>query len=529
MDKQVFSWSGEAWQSVPSKHLRWVYFGWLPILELKVTHAANGDETGTAISRKYTWGLDLSQSVGGAGGIGGLLASLDTLDKPTSSDDRTFAYFYDGNGNVTQLVETTGGTAGANFGTLAARYEYDPYGRSLLDVTNAGVSGNYAATNTFRFSTKQTDPETGLSYFGYRYYSATMGRWISRDPIAELGGINTYAGARNSPTNAFDAFGLWGSDESMGFRADWLRERNQPPTPAEEAEARAQLDAIKSRCKCELKTALAELELFSDTANAAFIGLGYLAVGADPSEIPGLTAEVRDFQADLPLTLRQGGANAAQGVQNTLIKTANSAIYIAYQVSPTGQYLISQGIAPPQVPSPQWSPGIAYESDPWTQSASVGFGKFGADALLFAATLKIPIGAGGKAAEEAAACVKEAAGSKIVTPWGTALQEESAAALQARSQIQQGATVYKGGILGRSEAGASQFLATESPLNPGFAGRYGIPPQNSNFNFILGGRVRSGASVITRPAPGIPPNPGGGIEGVINPGDFQIEWFHMPD
>jgi hypothetical protein len=116
----------------------------------------------------------------------------------------------------------------------------------------------------------------------------------------------------------------------------------------------------------------------------------------------------------------------------------------------------------------------------------------------------------------------------IPTPYGLAVQEQSTAALQVRNQIQQGASVFKGGILGRSETGASQFLATESPLNPGYAGRYGLPPGNSNFDFILGGCVRPGAPVITRSAPGIPPNPGGGIEGVVNSGDFIIDWFHMP-
>jgi len=116
----------------------------------------------------------------------------------------------------------------------------------------------------------------------------------------------------------------------------------------------------------------------------------------------------------------------------------------------------------------------------------------------------------------------------VKTPYGPAVQEQSAAALRVRSQIQQGGTVYKGGVLGRTETGASQFLATESPLNPGYAGRYGIPPQNAQFDFIMGGRVRPGAPVITRPAPGISPNPGGGIEGVINSGDLMIDWFHMP-
>ena len=52
-------------------------------------------------------------------------------------------------------------------------------------------------------------------------------------------------------------------------------------------------------------------------------------------------------------------------------------------------------------------------------------------------------------------------------------------------------------------------------------------PDSAQTN-IVWGNVRPGASIITRPAPGIPPNPGGGIEAVINPGDFVIQWFVMP-
>jgi hypothetical protein len=94
--------------------------------------------------------------------------------------------------------------------------------------------------------------------------------------------------------------------------------------------------------------------------------------------------------------------------------------------------------------------------------------------------------------------------------------------------VQQGSNVFKGGVLGKSETGASQFLAAECPLSSGYSARYGIPSQNAHFDFVLSGTVRSSAPVITRPAPGIPPNPGGGIEIVINPYDFIINSFYMP-
>lgn len=125
-----------------------------------------------------------------------------------------------------------------------------------------------------------------------------------------------------------------------------------------------------------------------------------------------------------------------------------------------------------------------------------------------------------------AKCVEAA--KTVATPYGPAVQSMTAEAQAALRQVQSGATVYKGGVLGRSETGASQFFALENPLNPGYAGRYGLPPQNANFEFIMTGRVQPGAPVITRPAPGIPPNPGGGIEAVTTPGSFRIDSFHMP-
>ncbi len=45
--------------------------------------------------------------------------------------------------------------------------------------------------------------------YGYRYYSAELGRWISRDPIGEQGGNNTYAAVENDLINNVDIIGLW--------------------------------------------------------------------------------------------------------------------------------------------------------------------------------------------------------------------------------------------------------------------------------------------------------------------------------
>ena len=86
-------------------------------------------------------------------------------------------------------------------GTLAPRYGYGPFG----EVVRA--SGPMAGQNPFQFSTKYTDQETGLNYYGYRYYNPSTGRWISRDPIGEAGGMNVYDFVRNHPLYAIDDTG----------------------------------------------------------------------------------------------------------------------------------------------------------------------------------------------------------------------------------------------------------------------------------------------------------------------------------
>ena len=112
----------------------------------------------------YVYGLDLSGSLQGAGGIGGLLAA--------QLGTNSVVYTYDGNGNVSELINTLDGT-------IAAHYEYSPFGEVLV------ATGELAGDNPFQFSTKYFDSETGLNYYGYRYYSPSLGRWVNRDPIGE--------------------------------------------------------------------------------------------------------------------------------------------------------------------------------------------------------------------------------------------------------------------------------------------------------------------------------------------------------
>ena len=106
----------------------------------------------------------------------------------------TFYPTYDGNGNVSEYVNQSG--------TKAAHFEYDPFGNLTVDS-----EGN-AEDFPYRFSTKPQDLTTGLYYYGYRYYDPLTGRWPSRDPIEERGGINLYAFVGNDGINKWDLLGM---------------------------------------------------------------------------------------------------------------------------------------------------------------------------------------------------------------------------------------------------------------------------------------------------------------------------------
>lgn len=61
----------------------------------------------------------------------------------------------------------------------------------------------------WRFASKRFDPETGYIYFGRRYYSPDLGRWITTDPNGFEDGPNLYAYVKNCPHQAIDLYGEW--------------------------------------------------------------------------------------------------------------------------------------------------------------------------------------------------------------------------------------------------------------------------------------------------------------------------------
>ncbi|MBC7369298.1 MAG: RHS repeat-associated core domain-containing protein [Undibacterium sp.] len=188
--KTVANWNGTAYIATVDR--KFIYDGWNLLTER--------DATTLGVVASYVWGLDLSKTLQDGGGVGGLLAVIEP-------NGTTHLPAYDGNGNIHALVNRSGGA-------VTAAYEYDAFGQTLR------ATGPFADKNPFRFSTKYTDSETGLLYYGRRYYNPTLGRWLGRDPIEEKGGLHLYAFIGNHGINGWDVAGMFDWN-SIFFR--WVK------------------------------------------------------------------------------------------------------------------------------------------------------------------------------------------------------------------------------------------------------------------------------------------------------------------
>lgn len=134
------------------------------------------------------WGLDLSGSFQGAGGVGGLIA--------VRQNGSFYLPAYDTSGNISEYISTDG--------TIVAHREYDPFGNTLHSSENMAF--------TYWFTTKPWCPMTQLIEFQLRLYNPNLGRWMSRDPAEERGGLNLYCFVNNNSVSQFDRYGLFFDD-----------------------------------------------------------------------------------------------------------------------------------------------------------------------------------------------------------------------------------------------------------------------------------------------------------------------------
>ena len=166
-------------KTTPEATTTYLYDGWNLVRE------EIAGTNGTTDVIEYCWGKDISGSLDTAGGIGGLLY--------LKRNGAVYVPLYDASGNVTAYVDAAG--------DVVATFAYDAFGNTVAE------DGTLAGAFHFKYSTKYHDAETGLYYYGYRYYAPTQARWLTRDPLEEQGGLNLHCFCENDGVNKVDWLG----------------------------------------------------------------------------------------------------------------------------------------------------------------------------------------------------------------------------------------------------------------------------------------------------------------------------------
>jgi RHS repeat-associated protein len=184
---------------------------------------------------------------------GGLSATYDA-DQSGNSEGSLYFHLADWLGTRRQQTDYAGNPV-LNFTGL-------PYGDALqaIPVSNLDVADG----TEHHFTGKERDVESGNDYFGARYYSSTMGRWLSPDwtgsptavPYATLGNpqtLNLYGYVRNNPLSGLDLdghnsywFGDGTLDNGVGMNSHIFLEEKL----AEASKPASQLPPLDPSCNC---------------------------------------------------------------------------------------------------------------------------------------------------------------------------------------------------------------------------------------------------------------------------------------
>ncbi len=114
---------------------------------------------------------------------------------------KIYVPIYDLQGNIACLVDTESNK-------IVESYCYSAFGEEEIFNEKGEKIPNTKVGNPWRYKGKRKESQTGLIYFGIRYYDPKIGRWISPDPSGTADGPNRYAFVHNNPINYTDSFGL---------------------------------------------------------------------------------------------------------------------------------------------------------------------------------------------------------------------------------------------------------------------------------------------------------------------------------
>jgi RHS repeat-associated protein len=128
-----------------------------------------------------------------------------TVGRQANTGPRSY-YHFDAIGSVRAVTQGM---------TVVESYDYDPWGLLMPGRSLTGATRE-------RFSGKEFDAESGLAYFGARYYMLAFGRWAAVDPLADwTPGWSAYTYVLNNPISLVDPDGRQANcNETCN---EWLR------------------------------------------------------------------------------------------------------------------------------------------------------------------------------------------------------------------------------------------------------------------------------------------------------------------
>ena len=106
---------------------------------------------------------------------------------------------------ITDHIGNIVGIVKAKEGTIFETYRYSPFGEEYIFNANGDEIEN--PLSPWRYASKRKDNETGLIYYGHRYYDSVACRWLTTDPAGFVDGMNLYSFNFNNPLRYIDKDG----------------------------------------------------------------------------------------------------------------------------------------------------------------------------------------------------------------------------------------------------------------------------------------------------------------------------------
>jgi RHS repeat-associated protein len=211
------------------------------------------EKTGAVVNatRQFVWdGLSIVEERDGAGNLMKRFYSQGQMNGATQ-----LFFARDHLGSVREVANGAG--------AMVVRYDYDPYGRRTLtsgaDVADFGFTGHLHHA------------QSKLHFALYRPYDADSARWLSRDPIMELGGMNIYGYVDNQPLSHLDSWGLDAIDIEIASLVQSSIDKAPPGASSNEIAriGHAYSYGLRGSCNDESKVAAAH---FFDAARMSLVG-----------------------------------------------------------------------------------------------------------------------------------------------------------------------------------------------------------------------------------------------------------------